>query len=266
MTYMKKLLILAIFLFSVAFAFAQTDDSQFPMEEGVTYVAIETQYGQMVVKLYNETPLHRDNFVKLVQEGFYNDLLFHRVINQFMIQGGDPNSKNALPGQALGDGSLGYTIPAEFNGQLFHKKGALAAARMGDNVNPQKASSSCQFYLVQGRTWTDEYLQMFEQQYGKHFTPEQREVYKTLGGTPHLDGDYTVFGEVVKGLEIIDSIATVKTGAMDRPIENVSMKIYLVDKDKKAKDVKSAKQSANKNDKQKATEEKKTKKSKKSNK
>ncbi len=229
---MKKLSFLAIFLLSVAFGFSQTNYSQYIDDTTHTYVLIETNYGNMVVKLYNETPLHRDNFVKLVREGFYDGLLFHRVINNFMIQGGDPNSKDAPAGVQLGDGNLGYTIPAEFNPALFHKKGALAAARMGDNVNPKKESSSCQFYLVQGQVWNDQVLNMFRQQYGKNITEEQAEVYKTVGGTPHLDGDYTVFGETVEGIEVIDKIAAVKTGAMDRPLENVTMRISILEKKK----------------------------------
>ena len=196
----------------------------------VYYVKIETTMGDMVVKLYNETPRHRDNFVKLVNDGTYNDLLFHRVIQGFMIQGGDPNSRNARPGQMLGDGSLGYTIPAEFVPGLIHKKGALAAARMGDQVNPRKESSSCQFYIVQGEKWDAGRLAMVEQRMGKHYTAEEAEVYATVGGTPFLDGDYTVFGEVVEGLEVIDAIAAVRCGAMDRPVQDVKMKMSIIEK------------------------------------
>lgn len=192
----------------------------------------------MVVKLYNETPQHRDNFIKLVKEGAYDDVLFHRVINKFMIQGGDPNSRTAQPGQMLGDGDLGYTIPAEFVPGLYHKKGALAAARQGDNVNPQKASSSCQFYLVQGDIWPAEKLKMVEQRMGKSYTPEQAETYATIGGTPFLDGDYTVFGEVVEGIEVIDKIAEVKCGPMDRPVEDVKMKMTVLKKYKEPKEAK----------------------------
>ncbi|MBQ6047310.1 MAG: peptidylprolyl isomerase [Bacteroidales bacterium] len=194
------------------------------------YVEIETNFGNIVVKLYNETPKHRDNFVKLVKEGFYDGLLFHRVIKNFMIQGGDPESKEAKPGQMLGNGSLGYTIPAEFVPSLYHKKGALAAARTGDNVNPMKESSSCQFYIVQGNVWQPQQLQMMAQQMGKHFSAEQVSAYTTVGGTPHLDGDYTVFGEVVEGLEVVDKIAAVKCGPMDRPVEDVSMKMKIVER------------------------------------
>ena len=226
----KNFLFLLFFLFISVCAFAQGVGKQKKTSDKEYYVKIETSYGDMVVKLYNETPLHRDNFIKLVKEGTYNDLLFHRVINQFMIQGGDPNSRNAKPGQMLGDGELGYTLPAEFVPGLFHKKGALAAARQGDEVNPQKASSSCQFYIVQGTTWTADRLKMVEQRMGKSFTPEQAQVYATLGGTPFLDGDYTVFGEVVEGMDVIDKIAAVPCGAMDRPIEDVKMKMSIIEK------------------------------------
>ena len=226
----KKVSFLLFFLFIFGFIFAQKTDKQKKTEDKVYYVKIETSYGDMVVKLYNETPLHRDNFIKLVKEGTYNDLLFHRVINQFMIQGGDPNSRTAKPGQMLGDGELGYTIPAEFVPTLFHKKGALAAARQGDEVNPTKASSSCQFYIVQGTTWDANRLKMVEQRMGKSFSAEQAEVYATVGGTPFLDGDYTVFGEVVEGMEVIDKIAAVPCGPMDRPIEDVKMKMSIVER------------------------------------
>lgn len=226
----KKITFLLVFLSLFAGVFAQKADKQGKKGEKVFYVKIETSYGDMVVKLYNETPLHRDNFVKLVKEGTYDDLLFHRVIGNFMIQGGDPNSRNAKPGQMLGDGQLGYTIPAEFVPVLFHKKGALAAARQGDEVNPEKASSSCQFYIVQGDLWDEGRLKMVEQRYGKSFTPEQAQVYATVGGTPFLDGDYTVFGEVVEGMEVIDAIAAVQTDRMNRPIKDVKMKMYLIEK------------------------------------
>lgn len=204
---------------------AQKSDGHGDKKEKITYVLIETQYGNMTAKLYNETPQHRDNFVKLVKEGFYDDLLFHRVIKNFMIQGGDPNSKTAQPGQMLGDGNLGYLIPAEFVKGLFHKKGALAAARTN---NPEKASSSCQFYIVQGNVWNDQGLEMMKNRFNKEFSPEQIEAYKTIGGTPHLDDDYTVFGEVVEGLDVIDRIAAVTTGPADRPLEDVKMKISIL--------------------------------------
>lgn len=200
------------------------------------YVRIKTSYGTCVIRLYNETPKHRDNFIKLAQEGFYDSLLFHRVIQNFMIQGGDPDSKNAKPGQALGNGGPDYKVPAEFNPALFHKKGALAAAR--DN-NPEKASSSCQFYIVHGKKFTDEELAKFELKRTVPYTAEQKAVYNTIGGTPHLDGNYTVFGEVVDGMEMVDKIAAVQKDAKDRPLEDVRMQVdvlkkYKVKKKKKA--------------------------------
>ena len=226
----KKVYFLLFFLFIGLLSFSQNTGKQNVNAGKVYYVKIETSYGDMVVKLYNETPLHRDNFLKLVKEGVYDDLIFHRVINQFMIQGGDPKSRDAKPGQMLGDGELGYTLPAEFVPGLFHKKGALAAARQGDEVNPEKRSSSCQFYIVQGNTWDANRLKMVEQRMGKSFTPEQVQVYATQGGTPFLDGDYTVFGEVVEGMEVIDKIAAVPCGPMDRPVEDVKMKMTIVER------------------------------------
>ncbi|MDR0940796.1 MAG: peptidylprolyl isomerase [Bacteroidales bacterium] len=191
-------------------AFSLTEN---PKEDKPKEIQLEiyTNYGVMTVKLYNETPLHRDNFVKLATEGFYDSLLFHRVIQGFMIQAGDPNSKHAPAGKMLGTGGPGYTVPAEFNSNLIHKKGALAAARMGDHVNPQKASSGSQFYIVQGRPTA----------VGQNYSAEQREIYKTIGGTPFLDGQYTVFGEVIKGQEVIDAIASVPTQPGDRPVNDV---------------------------------------------
>ncbi|NLJ81627.1 MAG: peptidylprolyl isomerase [Bacteroidales bacterium] len=184
-------------------------------------VKIETTKGVLIVKLYNETPQHRDNFIKLVSEKYYDGLLFHRVINAFMIQGGDPESKNAKEGQMLGNGGPNYTIPAEFNANLFHKKGALAAARTGDQMNPEKRSSGSQFYIVQGQVFNDEQLSYLSSRMGATYSDTQKEIYKTIGGTPHLDGAYTVFGEVVSGLEIIDTIASVKTDGNNRPLEDI---------------------------------------------
>jgi len=226
----KKICFLVAFLSFLMGVSAQTVGKQGVSKDKVYYVKIETSYGNMVVKLYNETPLHRDNFLKLVKEGTYNGVLFHRVINQFMIQGGDPNSRNAKPGQMLGDGDLGYTIPAEFVPGLYHKKGALAAARQADQVNPEKRSSSCQFYIVQGNKWDAEKLKMVEQRSGRKYSKEQAEVYATLGGTPFLDGDYTVFGEVVEGMDVIDKIAAVQCGPMDRPLEDVKMKMTIIER------------------------------------
>ena len=225
----KKIAFLLFFLSSMTLGFSQNTVNQQKNSENTYRVKIETSYGNIVVKLYNETPRHRDNFIKLVRDGVYNDVLFHRVIKNFMIQGGDPNSRNAKPGQMLGNGTLGYTIPAEFNSALIHKKGALAAARMGDDVNPKKESSSCQFYIVQGEKWDASRLRMVELQSGKKFTKEQAEIYATVGGTPFLDGEYTVFGEVVEGLDVVDKIASVVCGPMDRPVEDVKMKMTVIE-------------------------------------
>lgn len=199
---------------------AQTNIKPVTGGEKPKMVEIVTDYGKIVVKLYNETPKHRDNFIQLVSEGFYDGLLFHRVIKDFMIQGGDPDSRNAGPDVMLGSGGVSYKIPAEFNPALHHKKGALAAAR--DN-NPEKASSGCQFYIVKGRTFTDQDLNMFESRMATKYTEKQRNDYKTIGGTPHLDMGYTVFGEVVSGLEVIDKIAEVATKPGDRPVKDVKM-------------------------------------------
>ena len=193
-----------------------------------TRVKITTDSGVIIVRLYDKTPLHRDNFIKLANEHFFDSLLFHRVISEFMIQGGDPQSKNAQPGQMLGSGDIGYTIPAEFDTNLIHKKGALSAARMGDQVNPTRASSGCQFYIVQGKKWTDADLNNMEMQRGKKYTAAQRNIYKTIGGTPFLDMGYTVFGEVESGLEVIDKIASVPKGQADRPVGDIRMYIEVI--------------------------------------
>lgn len=186
----------------------------------MTKVLISTDMGDMKAYLYNRTPKHRDNFIKLANEGFYNDLLFHRVINGFMIQGGDPNSKGAKASQRLGNGGPGYTIPAEFVPELYHKKGALSAARQGDNVNPQKASSGSQFYVVQGKKMQASQLAR---------VPEfRREDYQTVGGTPFLDDNYTVFGQVYEGLDVIDKIAATPTLPGDRPKEDVKMQVSVI--------------------------------------
>lgn len=208
---MKKL-ILMTFIFAGLCCQAQQKE---------TVVVIETNYGTMKAKLYNDTPLHRDNFIKLINEGWYNGSPFHRVINNFMIQGG----QNA-------DGRLdpGYTVPAEFRENHFHKKGALCAARQGDQVNPKKASSGSQFYIVQGQVFDDQKLAIYEERLGKIFNAKQLQAYKTVGGTPHLDGDYTVFGEVIEGLEVVDKIARVKTGYMDVPVEPVLINKITIEK------------------------------------
>lgn len=189
-------------------------------------VKILTDSGIIIVKLYDSTPLHRDNFIKLVTEHFFDSLMFHRVIPQFMIQGGDPLSKNAPSGTMLGSGGSDMTrIPAEFRKSLVHKRGALAAARDG---NPTKASSACQFYLVQGKPITDAELNMLESRKGIKYTNEQRSIYKTVGGTPMLDQDYTVFGEVESGLEVIDKIAGMPRDQANRPNTDVRMQIEII--------------------------------------
>lgn len=243
-------------------------------------VLIKTSLGDIKVKLYDQTPLHRDNFLKLVKEQYYNGTLFHRVIKNFMVQGGDPQSKGASAGKSLGTGGPGYTVPAEIvYPQLFHKRGALSAARQGDETNPQRASSGSQFYIVWGETYNDGKLgqleknltamkenEIFNRLAGEHksrimelrrnrdqeglmalqeelialtkaeikekggaaLTPEQKEAYKTLGGTPHLDGQYTVFGEVVEGLDVVEKIQQTATGAGDRPKTDITMTMELV--------------------------------------
>lgn len=191
-------------------------------------VEIETPFGDMLLRLYDDTPKHQENFQKLAQEGFFDSLLFHRVIDGFMIQGGDPNSRNARPGAGLGSGGPGYTIPAEFVDTLIHLKGRLAAARQGDRVNPRKNSSGSQFYIVHGRTFTDQELNRLEAQNGQRYSPDQREAYKTIGGAPFLDGNYTIFGEIVEGLDVIDKIAKVKKDGRDRPLEDVWMVVHFI--------------------------------------
>lgn len=191
-------------------------------------IKLTTDSGVIVLRLYDKTPKHRDNFIKLANEHFFDSLLFHRVMNEFMIQGGDPNSKYAQPGQQLGNGDVGYTIPAEFDTSLFHKKGALAAARMPDNMNPEKASSGCQFYIVHGKTWTDADMNMIEMQTGIKYSAVKRNIYKTIGGYPFLDMNYTVFGEVESGFEVIDKIASVNRDGMNRPFGDIRMYIEVI--------------------------------------
>lgn len=212
--------IIVLILFSLPLAAQQKTEG--------TRIKIETSLGNMVVSLYDETPVHRDNMIKLVKEGFYNNQLFHRVIKDFMIQGGDPHSVGAPKGQRLGSGGPGYTLPAEFNPSLIHKKGALAAARKGDQMNPEQASNGSQFYLVQGRVLTPEEINFMIQQGMATFSEEAKKMYTTLGGSPHLDGAYTVFGEVVEGLEVLDSIANQPCDAYNRPLEDVSFTITLL--------------------------------------
>ncbi len=222
---MRAVALLTALILNLTVMQAQTS-SAYPGESEQIAV-IHTPYGDMTVKLYNQTPQHRDNFIKLVKAQMYDNTLFHRVIKDFMIQGGDPKSKNAAPGEMLGTGDLGYTVPAEFVPGLLHKKGALAAARQGDNVNPLRESSASQFYIVQGRTYTPQEIEILKTRYGVPFTPEQEKLYTTVGGTPHLDGQYTVFGEVIDGMEVIDRIAAQATDGNNRPLEDIPMTITL---------------------------------------
>ncbi len=210
---MKRNFLLVFVLTIIVVLGAQAQD-----EKQVKFV-IHTQFGDMTGVLYNETPQHRDNFVKLVNEGWYENSPFHRVIKNFMIQGG----QNA-------DGRMdpGYKVPAEFVYGKFHKKGALSAARQSDQVNPEKASSGSQFYIVQGNVVTAQQLSQFSQRSGMAYSDEQIEIYSKIGGTPHLDGSYTVFGEIVDGFDVIDKIAAVKTGGMDKPVEDVTMSIEII--------------------------------------
>ena len=205
---------------------------QLHAQETETFVLIDTDMGKIKVKLYNDTPQHRDNFIKQIKENRYDGLLFHRVIKQFMIQGGDINSKDASMEQHLVDGDLEYTIPAEIvYPKYFHSRGKLCAARTGDDENPEKASSATQFYIVTGKFFTEHELNKMEKEQGVSFTPEQKEAYMLEGGTPHLDGKYTVFGEVVKGLKVVDKIQFSDTNSEDRPLKNIKIKsMTIVDK------------------------------------
>ena len=219
---MKKIFLSVALLILGMLCFAQKD-STIRKKDRKKDVLLLTNFGDIVLRLSDSTPLHRDNFLKLVKKGYYDSVLFHRVIYNFMIQAGDPNSKHAKPGQLLGGGGPGYRIPAEFRPTLFHKKGVIAAAR--DN-NPEKASSGSQFYIVQGKIFSDAGLDSVEifRLNGRKIPVEQREVYKTIGGTPHLDQSCTVFGEVVKGMDVVDKIAatpTSKSPDTDRPLEDV---------------------------------------------
>jgi cyclophilin family peptidyl-prolyl cis-trans isomerase len=221
----------------VCSAFAQVQKKQATAKPTVAkkaerLVELKTDFGTAVIKLYDSTPLHRDNFVKLVKQGFYDSLLFHRIIQGFMIQGGDPNSKHAEPGAMLGNGEApGTRIPAEFKPFLIHKKGALAMAR---DDNPEKASSNCQFYIVQGQVFDDAKLnsilceRIMPSNPSFYYTDAQRKLYKTVGGAPFLDQNYTVFGEVIKGLEVIDKIAALPKDANDRPVTDVRIKMKML--------------------------------------
>ena len=267
---MKKTVLFSIVLSIISFS-CQIDQSKKKTKDQL--YKIETEYGDMIFKLYDATPLHKENFIKLIEQDYFADLLFHRVINGFMIQGGDPDSRNAESGKILGEGGPDYTIPAEFVDTIFHKKGVIAAAREGDDVNPEMRSAGSQFYIVQGKILTDEDIKKVEDRInasrlnklitkyideakneayntggmidyqiilpearkkaeekfkteGYYKIPENKlKVYQTIGGTPHLDNAYTVFGEIIEGLEVIDKIATVETDKNDRPVKGVKMRI-----------------------------------------
>jgi cyclophilin family peptidyl-prolyl cis-trans isomerase len=236
---MKKTLFSLFLLFLSVVLFAQKD-STIRKKDRKRDVLLQTSMGDMIVRLSDSTPLHRDNFLKLAKTGFYNSVLFHRVMNGFMIQAGDPNSKTAKAGMPLGNGSPGYTVPAEFRTSFFHKKGMLAAARWPDNVNPEKASSGSQFYIVQGKIFTDAGLDSVEtfRLGGRKIPLAHREVYKTIGGSPHLDQSYTVYGEVVKGLDVVEKISLVPTSKgtdKDRPLQDVRINKAKLVKRKKYK-------------------------------
>lgn len=232
---MRKMIFFFMFIIAASAIHAQKD-STVTKKDRKKDVLLQTTMGDIVVHLSDSTPLHRDNFLKLVKVGFYDSVLFHRVIKNFMIQSGDPDSKHAEAGKPLGEGGPNYTVPAEFRSTLFHQKGVIAAAR--DN-NPAKASSSSQFYLVQGKKFSDPGLDSVEVRYNKKIPVDQREVYKNIGGTPHLDMlGYTVFGIVVKGLEVVDSIAAVATSKgndRDRPLQDVRIIKATLVKRKKVK-------------------------------
>jgi len=286
---MKSIVILLLICFSASLTIAQKPANNKKKQQTVTVteinqkVKITTDVGDIVVLLYDKTPLHRDNFIKLVTDSFYNGTLFHRVIQDFMIQGGDPDSKNAQPGTVLGEGGPGYTIKSEFDATLFHKRGALCAARMGDNVNPNKESSGSQFYIVQGKKFSPSEITNIEMRVNQSkraeivnsiianppkelkekvdsartlgtnesysnlvkdiepyiekelvkkgvfaFTDEQKKVYTTAGGSPHLDGSYTVFGEVIEGMDVVDKISQIKTDQNSRPLNDIKMTICLI--------------------------------------
>jgi cyclophilin family peptidyl-prolyl cis-trans isomerase len=233
---MKRVLIFCVLILASLVVDAQKD-SVISKKDRKKDVLLQTSLGDIVIRLSDSTPLHRDNFLKLVKVGYYDSVLFHRVMSGFMIQGGDPDSKTAPAGKPLGNGGPSYRVPAEFRPSLFHKRGVIAAAR--DN-NPEKASNGSQFYIVHGKPFTDAEMDNFEVQRmgGRKIPAAQREVYKTIGGAPFLDGAYTVFGEVVKGIEVVDKIAAVATSKgidRDRPLEDVKIiKAKLIKRKKKS--------------------------------
>lgn len=191
--------------------------------DDLTKVIFKTSMGNITIALYDNTPLHKENFLKLVKENYYDGVLFHRIIQGFMIQTGDPDSKGAPTGKMLGNGGPDYTIPAEFRAENYHKRGAVAAARLGDQQNPTKASSGSQFYIVDGKPFTKDQLNQITMAYGTSFTDEQTEIYTTVGGAPFLDMQYTVFGEVVEGMDVVDKIAAQKKDRFDRPFNDIKI-------------------------------------------
>ncbi|MCU0391817.1 MAG: peptidylprolyl isomerase [Thermoflexibacter sp.] len=223
---------LFILLFSLIFlvSFAQEKTKAKKKSKKDFLVTITTEFGNIYLILYDATPKHKENFIQLAQKHFYDSLLFHRVIDNFMIQGGDPNSKNAKAGERLGNGDVGYKIDAEFNPEIFHKRGSLAAARTD---NPQKASSGCQFYIVQRKALTDQEIQQMEARIGHTIPDNQKEVYRKIGGTPHLDMGYTVFGEVIQGMDVVDKIASTERDPFDRPQKDLRMTIKVEELKKK---------------------------------
>jgi cyclophilin family peptidyl-prolyl cis-trans isomerase len=224
---MKKFLYPVFFAFLISCSATKSVKNNPASNE---FVKIQTDSGTMIARLYHKTPLTTENFLKLVKEHYYAGLLFHRVIKDFMIQGGDPESRNAKPSQELGNGGLKYTIPAEFDTSLFHKKGAMAMARESDDVNPKKASSSTQFYIVEGKTFTDGEMDKIEQHFKIKIPENHRKVYRTVGGSPFLDMNYTVFGQVIDGLNVIDKIAAAPRDKNNRPLHDIKMKITLLKK------------------------------------
>ena len=213
-------------------------DNSLDATKGTVRVKMQTTMGDIIIRLYDATPMHRDNFVKLAKEGYYDGTLFHRVIKDFMIQGGDPDSKNAPAGKMLGEGDPGYTLEAEFIPGLYHKRGALAAAREGDDTNPERRSSGSQFYIVWGRTFTPRQLEYLSEKLKLDY-PEtgglsemQRKIYSTCGGSSHLDGMYTVFGEVEEGLNVVEKIQNVPTDTADRPLEDIVIKVSVLETNK----------------------------------
>ena len=214
-----------LFIFNSCVSSRNITDSKKPIR-----VKIETDSGTMVLRLYKQTPLHSNNFIKLTRKHYFDGLLFHRVIKNFMIQGGDPDSKNAAPGVQLGEGGLKYTIPAEFDTSLFHQKGALAMAREGDKENPTKASSSTQFYIVQGKKYTDAEMDKVQDKMKIIIPENHRIIYRTIGGTPFLDMNYTVFGQLESGFDVVEKIANAPRDKNDRPLHDIKMKIRLIRK------------------------------------